>query len=158
MFYAGSIGNLNSFREIEFDYGLVPYPTGEEGAEYQSFVTGQFQPCAIPTSNKNADFAGIVLENLAAESHRQVKRSYFEKLQNYKYVRDAESTEMLDIIYSAPLHTYIDYVYDWGNAYNTSLDHLRDNPEELVSAMKKVEKMTQKSLKQTIEKITAKND
>lgn len=87
-----------------------------------------------------------------------MKRSYFEKLQNYKYVRDAESTEMLDIIYSAPLHTYIDYVYDWGNAYNTSLDHLRDNPEELVSAMKKVEKMTQKSLKQTIEKITAKND
>lgn len=58
MFYAGSIGNLNSFREIEFDYGLVPYPTGEEGAEYQSFVTGQLQPCAIPTSNKNADFRG----------------------------------------------------------------------------------------------------
>lgn len=152
LFYAGSIGNLNAFREIESDYGLVPYPKLDETqSSYQSFVTGQMQPLAIPISSQTPDQTGVILENLAAESYRLVREPYFETLQQHKYVRDEDSIRMLEIIYSVPTHTYIEYVYNWEGVVGKLDSHLRSEPDTLISDMKSIEKAINTAVQNTID-------
>ena len=68
----------------------------------------------IPSSVVNLERAGVVLENLCAESYRQVRDEYFIVLLEAKYVRDEESIAMIDMIMDSRIFDF-GYVYGgWG--------------------------------------------
>ncbi len=152
LFFTGSIGYLNYFRRLDMDFGLVPYPKeNEEQESYQSFVTGQFQPLAIPVCNPDPDRTGVILENLAAESYRRLRDPYFHNLQEGKYVRDDESIDMLKLIYASPCHTYIEYVYNW-EMMAEKMDEQMLKPDGLSSLIASKENAVNSAIENTIDR------
>lgn len=151
LFMSMSVGQLNPLREIEPDYGIVPFPKYDnEQKQYFSFVTNQIQPTVIPVTNSDLLRTGAVLENLSAESYRLVRDDYFTVLLNYKYVRDETSIDMLNLIYASPACFEIEHIYLWANAQDVIAGGLMNGKTDIVSAMAKIEQKMIAAMEETI--------
>jgi ABC-type glycerol-3-phosphate transport system substrate-binding protein len=103
-------GASEEFRAMEVDFGILPYPKYNEAQEkYISMNHAGLM--VIPQDIKDAEMVGIVTELLGAESMRYTIPAYFDILLTHKGVRDDDSLEMMEIIFS-------NIVYDFG--YNFS--------------------------------------
>jgi len=104
-----TLGNAENFRDMEDDYGFLPYPKFEESQkEYHSVVRAAACPGAIVTTSKNIDIAGAILEALNFESYKQVIPAYYEKTLKGKYSRDNLSSQIIELIYDS---AYTDFVF-----------------------------------------------
>lgn len=157
MFFAGPIFYLGrNFRDMEDDFGLVPYPKADDKqSKYYGTVTTQLQPVCIPVSNPDPSGTSIVLENLAAESLKSVRNVYYNTLLEYKYVRDEKSIEMLDLIYNSDVRIGLHTVYNWGSINSTLTNSLREGSENIVSTIKRSDKLINKMMEKTIEEVTS---
>ena len=101
--YAIILRNIELLREMEFDFGIIPYPKFDENqADYLTHVGGASPILTIPITNTEDDERlGTILEAMAAASLHLVRPAYYETALKEKYSRDPESTEMLDIIVKA---------------------------------------------------------
>ncbi len=100
----------NYFRETDFDYGIVPLPKYDEAQpDYRSFAEGAY--AAVPVTNANPERTGLLLEALTAEGYKQIYPAYFEVALKDKYLRDEQSTEMLDLV-SDTMTVSFSFVYD----------------------------------------------
>lgn len=90
-----------SLKEMESDYGIIPYPKyDEKQEEYLTRIQDAAALMCVPISQPTdkLDAVGAVLEAMAAESYRNVTASFFEVAMKVKYSRDEVSSQMLDII------------------------------------------------------------
>lgn len=74
-FYAGRMEDALSanLREMEADYGIIPYPLQDETQEeYSGIIHNSSNYVTIPVTCPNADEIGAVIEALCAESYRTV--------------------------------------------------------------------------------------
>ncbi|MBE6612503.1 MAG: hypothetical protein E7632_08420 [Ruminococcaceae bacterium] len=99
-FFHASISFVTgSFREMEDDFGFVPYPKYDEKQEdYPVRVQNTAKMTYIPTTNNRLDFTGAVLEVMAAESYNTVIPTYFDTVLTVKGARDTESEQMVPYI------------------------------------------------------------
>ncbi len=89
------------FREMEYEYGILPMPKASEAQPtYYSYDQDQFLVYGIPKSVpvEEVDNMGMFLEAYASESYNTIKPAYYETALTVKYVNDAESAAMLDMI------------------------------------------------------------
>jgi hypothetical protein len=156
MFYSGPIYNIGrDFRSMEEDFGLIPHPKAdEESMGYYGTITEQIQPMCIPIVNAAPEETGIILENLAAESFRQVRDVYYNTLLEYKYVRDQKSIEMLDLIYSADTHLALEAAYSWADLANTMNQGLRSGADQIVSKVTSKENSISKAVGKTVDALS----
>ncbi len=159
VFASCSVGQLSTMRETEFDYLVLPFPKYDEEQEsYVSFISNQIQPTVIPVTVDDTDRAGVVLENLCAESYRLVRECYFEKLVNYKYVRDRESIDVLRMLYASDARFEIGHIYgwgsDWGGIENMIADALTGKADTFVSSMEKREQSIVHAIAATMDAIS----
>lgn len=90
---------IESLREMEADFGIIPYPKYDEAQdEYYSRIEGCELSC-VPITVSDTERTSIILEALACESAKQVQPAYYDVSLRTKYTRDEESQEMLDIIF-----------------------------------------------------------
>ena len=83
---------------MESPYGLIPLPKwNEEQSNYYTFVHDQYSIGGIPVSVQDPAMTSAVMEALAAESYRYVTPAYYDVVLNGKYLRDADSSEMLEL-------------------------------------------------------------
>jgi len=102
-------------REMESDYGLVPYPKYDETQEnYRSLVQNTASVLTVPRTVSDIDMVSAVIEALSAESYRRVLPAYYEVGLKTKYSRDDVSSQMVDLIYGV---ASTDFAY----AYSSSL-------------------------------------
>jgi len=124
LFYGDWLYNLNSFRTMESDFGILPYPkfdTNQE--EYYSFSQAWGLANAIPVNTKPEDyeFIGVIVEALSCYSHNKVLPAYYEYTLKGRDTRDTDSWRMLDLINSTLVYDF-GYFYLHGNArFNTGL-------------------------------------
>ena len=102
---------LRKLSEIEF--GVLPYPLMDSTqTEYFSYCsTGATAGIAIPISAKDPEYSAYMIEAYSAWAKNYLTKAYYEVNLRYKDLRDDESEEMLDIIFS-------NIVYDMGLCYN----------------------------------------
>ena len=92
------IMHTDQIREMESSYGLIPLPKWDEAqSNYYTFVHDQYSIGGIPISVQNPSMVSAVFEALAAESYRYVTPAYYDLVLNGKYLRDRDSSEMLEI-------------------------------------------------------------
>ncbi|MCL2772988.1 MAG: extracellular solute-binding protein [Oscillospiraceae bacterium] len=119
VFLWGRMHLVTEFRSMESNFGIAPMPKYDESqANYYSLVnpyTGVL--LGVPKSVQDLDRASIILEALSAESRYTLQPTYYDVVLTRKYVRDDESGEMLDIIFSSTVYD-IGGVYSFGNVYN----------------------------------------
>lgn len=108
-----ALTDINSIRDCQFDFGILPYPKYDEAqTEYYSLIsTGLTPGVSIPVTNAEPEKAGLILEAMAYYSVDTLTRAYYDTALNDRYIRDQDSSEMLDIIFASR-------VYDFGFIYN----------------------------------------
>ena len=150
LFYLEPIGSLKKLREMEAEFGIVPYPKYDEKQEnYVSYVAHYAAVLGVPITNSDLARTGVILENLSAESHKELKDTYMKTTLNFKYIRDVESAEMLNIIFSTGTFE-LSRVFGL-NAINDALSNSANNGgENLASLLSKSEKSANKSLEKTL--------
>lgn len=85
-------------RAMENDYGIIPCPKWNEAQDnYYTFVHDQYSVFGIPVTVKDTGMVSAALEALAAQSYRTVTPAYYDIALNGKYLRDQESSTMLDL-------------------------------------------------------------
>ena len=109
---------VEKYRGMEAEFGILPMPKFDETQEnYYSAVnpyTGVL--LGVPKNADNLERISIILEALAAESKYTLQPAYYDIVLQRKYVRDDESSEMLDIIFNS--RTYdIGSVYSFGSVF-----------------------------------------
>ena len=104
-----------SMRQMEDDYGIIPYPTLEEGDEYVSFIQNSSTCVSVPYAVDDDRFERVcaVLEALSAEAYRSVTEKFYEYALKSKYVRDDyNSPRMIDIIYKTSTKVFLEEYKD----------------------------------------------
>ena len=118
LFINANIGNaVNELRDMEADYGILPYPKWDENQDrYYTMVDGSHHVLAVPVTVSDPERTGIITEALCAESYKQVVPAYYETALKTKYTRDDESIAMIDMIVNSRVFD-LGYVYDgWKGA------------------------------------------
>ena len=118
LFYFEPIGAHVKLRNVSFDFGFLPMPKFDESQEEYITPIIQFaHTMHITKANKTIDRIGIVLENLAAESYKNVRSIYFETVIEGKRALDEESVEMFEIIFDNQVMNPMT-IYGWGGFSN----------------------------------------
>ena len=83
------------------DYGILPFPKYDEAQErYYTYADSMGMLFGIPAICQTPDFAGFMLETLSAASTDTSLQAYYEVSCKMKYTYDAESAQMLDLIFA----------------------------------------------------------
>ena len=102
---------LEQLREMDSDFGVIPYPKYDEAqSEYYS-RTSWVEPFVVPTTNLKLEMIGAVIEALCCESANTVIPAYYEASLKGKISRDEDSREMLDLIFATRIIDFGDTVW-----------------------------------------------
>lgn len=116
-------------RQMEDKFGVLPMPKYDtDQKEYKTLLHDQFTVVAVPVTvtGDRLDEMSAVLECLASEGHKLVRPAYYESALRYKYMKDPESWEMMDII--------IDNIYiDAGIIYTAALSSFHDEFRQIMT-------------------------
>ncbi len=102
LFYLGELSTAHSLRNLDFSYGLVPYPKMAEELSYSSgAATANGCSVAIPVSApaEKLDAVCATIEALCAEGYRTVTPAWYETALKIKYADNAIDAQMVDLIY-----------------------------------------------------------
>ena len=98
----------DALREMQSLYGILPYPTLEEGDEYISDIQSSSTSISCPlVAEKNLENIGICIEALCSEAYRYTTDEFFNMALKNKYTNDIESAKMVDIIYNTAHKSFL---------------------------------------------------
>ena len=111
VFYFHMFTSVPRYRDSELEFGILPYPKMNEYQEEYGHSISSFRATfvCIPLLADPVR-SGAVVELLAHYGKEYLTPAYYEQTLVGRYTRDAESAEMLDIIFDTR-------VYDVGNFY-----------------------------------------
>lgn len=101
---------LQILRDYDTDFGIIPFPKYDEIQDnyYSSVWNGLL---CIPFNVKDIECTGAVLEAMGYYSSLTLIPTYHDKLLDSKFIRDGESSKMLDIIFDG-------LIYDFGLCFD----------------------------------------
>lgn len=104
LFYIFQLSYLEKFKDMKDEYGIVPFPRGDEVEGYTGLMNWNTSLMGIPSTVSEADRedVGYVLEALAYYSRNDNKNMTQELIG--RYLRDDKSIEMLEVISSTGVH------------------------------------------------------
>jgi hypothetical protein len=86
------------YRNLNFDYGILPYPKYSETQELYYSRVESASPYCVPITVKDTEFSGAMLEALACESRKTVIPAYYEVALKVKFTNDNQSARVLDLV------------------------------------------------------------
>lgn len=139
LMYSDVLYHLSAFRDMEDDFAILPRVKYDESQqEYYSYIHQSVILMCIPSTSSNLERTGIVLESLAAESKYTVIKTYYDIVLSQKYARDAQSIEMLDILFKNRV-VDLGSVFNWGTV-NQSIESQAENANtDIASLYAKIE-------------------
>jgi len=97
-------------RNVEFEYGLVPMPKYDENqTQYYSPVRQYGMLLTVPLTNADPERTGTILDYMSWYGYNNIQPVVWEAM-CYKGVRDEDSIDMLEIIFSS---MYVDIGFMW---------------------------------------------
>ncbi len=115
---------ITHFREVESDYGFLPYPKWDtEQSNYYTMLDGHGPLFGIPITIGNNEFVGAITEAMSAEGYKQVTPAYYDVALKTKFTRDEESAEMIDLVLAGRVFDF-GYLYDGWNGLAFYLQNL----------------------------------
>jgi len=115
LFFLASMSNCEAMRIYEFNFGLLPLPKfDEKQEEYYCYLNAHNPSGTTIPVTANAEESAMILQALAYYSQEEVIPTFYDICLTNKYLRDNESSEMLDIIYGS-WNSDIADIYKFGN-------------------------------------------
>ncbi|MGN1345599.1 MAG: hypothetical protein ACI4V1_02340 [Eubacteriales bacterium] len=159
LFFGEVMQCIIRMRESETQFGLIPWPKYDEGqSEYYNWIhTSAGRGVVIPASQTDYEFVGAIVEATAAKSMYTVTPAYYDVALTYKYMRDTESAEMLDIILDSRIYD-LGRIYNFG-ALSTNIATIINNGSGgLASTWAKMERAFEKIMTKTADKFAELED
>ena len=118
LFFSALIRSVENLRGAEVNFGIIPVPKfDEDQKEWGHSSSGFFGDflCVPNLGDKyTLERTGFVLEALTLESHYTTIPAWYDVQLTTKFARDAESKEMLDIVFSSIVWDPYT-IYGWGD-------------------------------------------
>ncbi|MCQ2432122.1 MAG: hypothetical protein MJ175_05900, partial [Clostridia bacterium] len=155
IFANGCINYGNRLRDMNDDYGVIPYPKWDEAqSRYVTMVDGAHGVLCVPVTNADLETVGLLTEALNADSYKRIIPVYYEITLKDKGARDEESLAMLDMVVDSRVFD-LGYVYDgWSGASFFFQDLIPKNNNNLASYWQKKEKAVNKQYQKVIDFFT----
>lgn len=123
-----------TLREMEQNFGILPWPKLEETDDYVANVDAGTNLFTVPITVSDTDRTSLILETLAILGREYVIPSYYEVALKTRDSRDIESADMLDIIVSNRVFDLGYYNTAMGGAYASHFAELaKNNTEDFAS-------------------------
>ncbi len=106
LFYLPMMVDLDNIRDMDMDYGILPYPKYDEGQTRYYTTTSAYHMAHICTTNTDVDIdmRGDIMQALAYYRQQELTPAYHEKTLIGKSVRDDESIVSLEILASTRIY------------------------------------------------------
>lgn len=100
LFFLGRLQSLDNYRDMETDYGILPYPKYDAAqAEYYTAASPYHMTfITVPLTAADPEKSGAVLEALAYYGKEYTTPAYYEKTLTGRYFRDEDSTAILELM------------------------------------------------------------
>ncbi|MBP3293153.1 MAG: hypothetical protein J6N32_05320, partial [Clostridia bacterium] len=152
-FMDATVHNSVTYRDMEDDFGIIPFPKYTEDMEYRSCVEGGTNLFLVPITVSDLERSSIILEALASESYKNLIPQYYEIVLKTKHVRDPESSEIIDILRGSRVYDFGYYNMSIGlDSIPVNLYQTYGNGDNLVSFYQSKEKVAAKMLQKLMEK------
>ncbi len=127
LFMTERIGEASKLREMQSDYGIIPFPKYDaEQKEYVSATRDSHSGIMVANNIEDPAMVGTVVEALCMYGMSDITPAYYETTLKLKYLSDETAMGMLDLIrdsvdfdfailYTMPLN----YIYSF---YGTNMD------------------------------------
>ncbi|MBQ7660947.1 MAG: extracellular solute-binding protein, partial [Clostridia bacterium] len=121
LFLTGLLGNVPRYRDMESDFGVLPYPKLDEAQDSYHHTVAPYnsQFICVPLVQNDVERTGTLTEALAYYGQKIVKPAYYDVTLKGQSSRDEESEGMVDIILDTMTFD-IGYYYQIG-PYNKQL-------------------------------------
>ena len=100
------------------------------------------------------DRSGLILEALAAYGKQEISPVFLENLVMVKSVRDADSAEMLQLIFDSQIYD-VGYFFCWGDVLNETMNLLNTRKDSSASKLESLSKKATKGVQATIDAFSA---
>lgn len=118
----------------EMSFGILPMPKVTETQDgYYTTSTGTFVAC-IPKNCADPEFSAYMLDAFAAGAKNYVTPAYIEVNLKQKSLRDNDSEEILEYIYSHIIYD-VGRVYNFGKVTSVMYNLAQNNSSDIVSSM-----------------------
>ena len=121
LFYPHMMFYMDYLRDIETDFGILPFPKFDETQEEYGHAVSAWHSefLCVPRGVADLSRTGLVLEVLAYQGKKLLTPAYYEKTLVGQYTRDEESADMLDIIFATRVFD-VGIYYTLTNVYETN--------------------------------------
>ncbi|MBE6612505.1 MAG: hypothetical protein E7632_08430 [Ruminococcaceae bacterium] len=128
------VNTILKLRSSSADFGIIPLPKYDEAQDrYYTTSHGYGTTLmSIPITVKDPARSGLILEAFSAKSAEIVTPAFYDITLTGKTVRDEDSKEMLDIIFSTKVYD-IGYFFQWGNLTNRILTAAQSRNGDIAS-------------------------
>ncbi len=124
----------------EMNFGILPMPKVTEAQDgYYTTSTGTFVAC-IPKNCKDPEFSAYMLDAFAAGAKNYVTPAYIEVNLKQKALRDNDSEEILEYIYSHIIYD-VGRVYNFGKVSGVMYTLAQNGNSDIVSALDSIREM-----------------
>lgn len=142
-------------RGMDYEFGILPPPKLDDKQEHYYSYQDYSTPCMAILNNddERLERSSVLLEALNAKSSEVVQPKYMEYALPYKYFRDEESFEMLEITLKNRIFD-IAGIYGWGGFEDKMRGLLSSNkPGQVASFIETNLTMSEEAMLKDIEKI-----
>ena len=147
--------NLAEYRELEFDYGILPMPKADEAQEY---YIGYAQPWVvvspiipITTTGDTLAITGTLTDAMAAYGVDYLRPAVFDNVIQMKGTRDEQSTRIIGSMFD---HVTFELatIYGFGSLYSTFTSMFNNHgSKKLVSTYNKINAASEAPLEKTVD-------
>ena len=99
LFNDATLEQLAGYRDMEDDFGAVPYPKLDvDQEEYYSRIVNYASLTYIPVTNQKLELTSAILEHMAYLSYRDLIPAFYDEILTIKTNRDFETEDMVNIV------------------------------------------------------------
>ena len=153
LFYLLSLTIMHKMRGMNSDFGVLPFPKLDklQTEFYHTVQASTSNSIVFPVTTPDTEMASIIIEDMCYESRDTVRYAYFDITITNKTIRDEESAQMLDLIFSTRIYD-LGYIFNWGDI-GTMIAAIYPDAGKFASYYETLESKAQAAMEKTIEEI-----
>jgi len=147
LFYMQIMELVVRLRAMEIDFGVLPSPKLDVYQPYYHSTVGAWHSgfLAVPIGQDDPFRTASIIEVMAAESVDTLLRAYYEIALVGQLIRDDESEEMLDIIFSTRVFD-VGWLFEVGGWNEGIMGHLRQGTREFASMYERARRLADRQV------------
>jgi len=153
LFYMLSLTVMHKMRNMDSDFGVMPFPKFDKSQSeyYHTVQPSTANSMVFPITTPDPEMASIIIEDMCYEARDTVRHAYFDITITNKTIRDEESAEMLDLIFSTRIYD-LGFIFNWNNI-GYMLESVYPDAGKFVSKYESAEPKALAAMEKTIDEV-----